>query len=71
MSISCSVRALALLALCALAAPSCAWADDSGGKNAYLYFDPVGGLIHHVPWDFNHSLGQTWQTEREASNRRR
>jgi hypothetical protein len=43
-------------------------ADDSGGKNAYLYFDPVGGLIHHAPWDFNHSFGQTWQTEREASD---
>jgi spore coat protein H len=43
-------------------------ADDSGGKNAYLYFDPGTGLIHHVPWDFNHSLGQTWQTEREAAS---
>lgn len=43
-------------------------ADDSGGKNAYLYVDPAGGLIHHAPWDFNHSLGQTWQTEREASS---
>ncbi len=43
-------------------------ADDSGGKNAYLYIDPSTGLAHHVPWDFNHSFGQTWQTEREASN---
>ncbi|MFZ5479180.1 MAG: CotH kinase family protein [Myxococcota bacterium] len=42
--------------------------DDSGGKNAYLYFDPEEGLIHHVPWDFNHSFGQTWQTEREAAS---
>jgi hypothetical protein len=43
-------------------------ADDSGGKNAYLYDDPATGLFHHVPWDFNHSLGQTWQTEREGAD---
>jgi hypothetical protein len=43
-------------------------ADDSGGKNAYLYFDATTGLVHHAPWDFNHSFGQTWQTEREASS---
>lgn len=42
--------------------------DDSGGKNAYLYVDPETGLAHHAPWDFNHSFGQTWQTEREASS---
>lgn len=42
-------------------------ADDSGGKNAYLYNDPESPKWHHAPWDFNHSLGQTWQTERESS----
>jgi hypothetical protein len=42
-------------------------ADDSAGKNAYLYHDPVTSLWHYAPWDFNHSLGQTWQTERESS----
>jgi spore coat protein H len=43
-------------------------ADDSGGKNAYLYYDPLTMIFHHAPWDFNHALGQTWQTEREASS---
>jgi hypothetical protein len=43
-------------------------ADDSGGKNAYLYRDATTGLFHHAPWDFNHSLGQTWQTEREGAD---
>ena len=41
--------------------------DDSGGKNAYLYNDPLDPKWHHAPWDFNHSLGQTWQTERESA----
>ncbi len=41
--------------------------DDSGGKNAYLYNDPAAPLWHHAPWDFNHSLGQTWQTDREPA----
>lgn len=41
-------------------------ADDSGGKNAYLYNDPAAPRWHYAPWDFNHSLGQTWQTERES-----
>lgn len=43
-------------------------ADDSGGKNAYLYVDPDTGVVHHAPWDFNHSFGQTWQTERQAAS---
>lgn len=42
-------------------------ADDSGGKNAYLYDDPNQPLFYYAPWDFNHSLGQTWQTDREAA----
>ncbi len=43
-------------------------ADDSGGKNAYFYNDPAAPLFRFEPWDFNHSLGQTWRTEREAAN---
>ncbi len=42
-------------------------ADDSGAKNAYLINDPAAPLFHQVPWDFNHSLGQTWQTERQGA----
>lgn len=38
--------------------------DDSGGKNAYLYNDPLAPKWHHAPWDFNYSFGQTWQTAR-------
>lgn len=41
-------------------------ADDSGGKNSYLYNDLDAPLFHVTPWDFNHSLGQTWQTDRES-----
>jgi hypothetical protein len=37
---------------------------DSAGKNAYLYNDPGAPCWHFAPWDFNHSLGQTWQTDR-------
>lgn len=43
-------------------------ADDSVGKNAYFYNDPAAPLFRYEPWDFNHSLGQTWRTERQASN---
>lgn len=39
--------------------------DDSAGKNAYLYVDPPTGLYRFVPWDFNHAVGQTWQTARQ------
>lgn len=38
--------------------------QDSGGKNCYLYHDPAGGPWRYVPWDFNHSFGQSWQTLR-------
>jgi spore coat protein H len=42
-------------------------ADDSYGKNAYLYHDPATAEpFRYVPWDFNHAFGQTWQTEREG-----
>lgn len=42
-------------------------ADDSGGKNAYLYHDPTTGLFRYVPWDFNQALGQNWYTARVDS----
>jgi hypothetical protein len=37
--------------------------DDSGGKNAYLYHN-AGGQYRYAPWDFNHSVGQSWTTDR-------
>jgi len=43
-------------------------ADDSAGKNSYHYHDPASGTWRYLPWDFNHALGQTWQTEREAAD---
>lgn len=43
-------------------------ADDSAGKNSYHYHDPAGGPFRFLPWDFNHSFGQTWQTAREAAD---
>ncbi|MBK8252816.1 MAG: CotH kinase family protein [Polyangiaceae bacterium] len=46
-------------------------ADDSAGKNSYLYHDPLtpGGVFRYAPWDFNASFGQTWQTAREAAKK--
>lgn len=42
-------------------------ADDSAGKNSYLYHDPdEGGPFRAVPWDFNASFGQDWQTTRQS-----
>lgn len=41
-------------------------ADDSAGKNAYLYNDPAAPMWRFAPWDFNHSLGQTWQSDRQS-----
>lgn len=38
--------------------------EDSAGKNCYLYHDPTAGPWRYVPWDFNHSFGQSWQTRR-------
>ncbi|MFM2161344.1 MAG: spore coat protein [Pseudomonadota bacterium] len=43
-------------------------AGDSGGKNAYLYQDPLDGRFHYAPWDFNEALGQNWQTIRVPSD---
>ena len=39
-------------------------ADDSAGKNAYLYNDPDDPEFRYAPWDFNHSFGQGWTTYR-------
>jgi spore coat protein CotH len=40
-------------------------ANDSAGKNGYLYHDPRPGAPdtrwHYVPWDFNASFGQNWR----------
>ncbi|HEY0134135.1 MAG TPA: CotH kinase family protein, partial [Nannocystis sp.] len=40
--------------------------DDSAGKNAYHYHDPAMGPWRYMPWDFNDSFGQTWQTARKG-----
>jgi len=41
-------------------------AHDSAGKNAYLYrqFCTAGEKWRFLPWDFNDSFGQNWQTTR-------
>jgi spore coat protein CotH len=39
-------------------------ADDSGGKNAYLYNDPDNPEFRYCPWDMNHSFGQGWYVYR-------
>ncbi len=41
-------------------------AEDSGGKNSYLYNDPLAPMWHFAPWDFNHSWGQAWETSRTS-----
>jgi spore coat protein H len=43
-------------------------ADDSAGKNAYLYNDPEDFEFRYCPWDFNHSYGQGWYTYRVSSS---
>jgi spore coat protein H len=43
-------------------------AQDSAGKNAYLYSDPEAPRFRYVPWDFNHSVGQDWMTLRIDSD---
>lgn len=43
-------------------------ADDSGGKNAYLYNLPSAQEFRYCPWDMNHSFGQDWQTLRVSSS---
>jgi hypothetical protein len=43
-------------------------ADDNMEKNSFLYHDPVSGKWRYIPWDFNGSFGQDWQTFRQAAN---
>jgi len=43
-------------------------AQDSAGKNTYLYNDPESPRFRYVPWDFNHSVGQDWMTLRIDSD---
>ncbi len=38
---------------------------DSFGKNSYHYHDPDRDLWRVIPWDFNASFGQNWDTTRE------
>jgi spore coat protein H len=42
--------------------------DDSAGKNSFHYHDPAisASRWRYMPWDFNHSFGQTWQTARQG-----
>ncbi len=40
--------------------------EDSGGKNCYLYNDPLAPMWHFAPWDFNHSWGQAWESSRTS-----
>ncbi len=43
--------------------------EDSAGKNAYLYNDPLHATrFRYVPWDFNHAWGQNWYTARTGSD---
>ncbi len=42
-------------------------AEDTAGKNSYLYQDLDTGIWHPSPWDINHSLGQNWYTARTSS----
>ena len=41
-------------------------ARDTLGKNTYHYHSPAAGLWRTVPWDFNHSFGQSWLTTRTS-----
>ncbi len=43
-------------------------ADDSGGKNAYIYKSASDPIYRYAPWDFNHSFGQDWMTLRIPSS---
>ena len=39
-------------------------AEDSAGKNSYLYVGPDSADFRFIPWDFNHAWGQDWRTLR-------
>ena len=42
--------------------------EDSAGKNSYLYTGEDSEDFRFVPWDFNHSFGQTWRTLRREAD---
>lgn len=39
-------------------------AEDSFGKNTYLYKEHATAPFRYAPWDFNHAFGQAWDTVR-------
>jgi hypothetical protein len=41
--------------------------NDSAGKNSYLHHSTVTPW-HVVPWDFNDSFGQAWETRRQTAS---
>jgi hypothetical protein len=43
-------------------------AEDSAGKNAYLYHDPTVPQFRFSPWDLNHAFGQGWYTYRISAS---
>ena len=46
-------------------------AEDSAGKNAYLYNNPEAAgapNFRYIPWDLNHSFGQGWYPYRTGSD---
>jgi hypothetical protein len=43
-------------------------ADDSGGKNSYLYDDPESPGFRFAPWDLHHAWGQDWRTLRTSAS---
>lgn len=43
-------------------------ASDSGAKNAYHYRDPLGGKWRFIPWDFDSTFGQGWDTRRVSAS---
>lgn len=42
-------------------------AEDSAGKNAYLFREPDTTAFRFVPWDMNHAFGQNWYTARTSA----
>lgn len=42
-------------------------ATDSAGKNAYHYLEPGDAVFRAIPWDFNASFGQAWNTRRDLA----
>ena len=44
-------------------------AADNAGKNSFHFHSPYssGGVFRYVPWDFNATFGQDWQTIRTSA----